>query len=85
MQELVKQAAKVSGVLKINCSDTYNGVKRVKKERKAAAHANVCVTVSPEMSGLFAVQNASVVATMVSSNEASPSPLSLSLTSIPSH
>ncbi len=85
MQELVEQAAKVAGVLKINRNDIYNKVRRVEKERKAAAHANVCATVSPEMSESFAVQNASVVTATVSSNEASPSPLSPLLKSIPSH
>ncbi len=50
MQELVERAAKVAGVLEINRNDIYNKVRRVEKERKAAAHANVCVTVSPEMS-----------------------------------
>jgi hypothetical protein len=85
MQELVEQAAKVTGVLEINRNDMYNKVRRVKKERKAAAHANVCATVSPEMSKLFAVQNTSVVMTTVSSNEASPSPSSPLSTSIPSH
>jgi hypothetical protein len=72
-------------MLEINCNDIYNEDRRVEKECKAAAHANVCASVSPEMSKSFVVHNVSVVTATVCSNEASHSPLSASLTSIPCH